>query len=190
MGYPYAPGCENHPSLRVVFTTGYLGFQQGLMTEPHRKEANIVNRFGIEVACFLVMQSYSLDLRQRILTALAEGQTQKQVAQRFAVSLASVQRYQCLERENGIAAPKPWPGRVPRIQPDQHQDLKDLVASRTDWTLDTLAKQWQQQTGVLLSVSVLQRTLARIGCRHKKRVALPPKETRINERHSNKKSQG
>ena len=127
------------------------------------------------------MQAYSLDLRQRIVNALRDGATIHETAQRFAVSTASVKRYQRQHRQTGSLAPTPWPGRTPKIKDEQAGDLRALVARRTDWTLAALCRAWEQEHGVHTSVSVLSDTLQRFKITHKKRVASPPSGTKRSE---------
>jgi transposase len=120
------------------------------------------------------MQAYSVGLRQRIVSALEEaGATIDPVAQRFAVSSASVKRYRRQFQESGTLAAKPWPGRVPEVTADQEQRLKEPVASRTDWTLQTLCSAWNQETGAAdapaVSISVMARTPSRLRITYKKR---------------------
>jgi DNA-binding transcriptional regulator LsrR (DeoR family) len=55
------------------------------------------------------MKAYSLDLRQRILAVCQHGNTNQEVAERFAVSVDTVQRYQRRLKETGTVAPKPIP---------------------------------------------------------------------------------
>ena len=130
------------------------------------------------------MQAYSLDLRQRIIDACNNGQSEKQVAERFAVSLGSVQRYKRQLKQRGTLKQKPWPGRAPKIKKDQKQDLLDLVAADSNATLDSLAEAWKEKHGLEIALDVMSRTLARFGITHKKRVELPPKETSTNEKIS------
>jgi len=132
------------------------------------------------------MQAYSLDLRQRIVNALADGVTIEQTARRFAVSTASVKRYKARLRETGSLAPKPWTGRAPKIRKEQRDDLRALVASRTDWTLDALSAAWHQEHGVQTTVSVLSDTLKRFKITHKKSAASPPSGTKPSAKPSEK----
>ena len=116
------------------------------------------------------MQAYSVDLRQRVVSALAEeGATIELVAQRFCVSSASVKRYKGQLQESGSLAAKPWPGRAPKIAPEQQERLQALVASRTDWTLERLCHRWEEETAVGVTVSVMARTLSRLRITYKKR---------------------
>ena len=130
------------------------------------------------------MQAYSVDLRQRIVDALEDmGATIDSVAQRFCVSSASVKRYKRQLQESGTLAAKPWPGRAPKATAHQEEHLKELVASRSDWTLQTLCGTWNEQTGARVSISVMARTLERLRITYKKRVGSPKSGMRQSERH-------
>src|ERR1700674_1663683 len=48
----------------------------------------------------------SMDLRNRVLTAVAEGASGRRAAVRFGVSASSVSRWRALERKQGDATPK------------------------------------------------------------------------------------
>ena len=52
----------------------------------------------------------SLDLRVRVLAAVASGLSHREVGKRFSVSAASVSRWRALEREQGSARSKPMGG--------------------------------------------------------------------------------
>ena len=123
------------------------------------------------------MKPLSSDLRQRVLDTLQSGQTREQVAQRFCVSLSSVQRIKKRWREQQSLEPKPIPGRDRAVQEDQAAELKHIIASQNDWTLDTLAQAWEQHTGKAISTSALHRNLHWLGYSYKKSVASPRKET-------------
>src|SRR5262249_34082221 len=96
----------------------------------------------------------------------------------FAVSLSTVKRYKAQRQHSGNLAPKPWPGRAPKIKQEQEPALRALVAQRTDWTLDALSAAWHKEHGVQASVSVLSDTLKRFQITYKKRAVSPPSATR------------
>ncbi len=50
----------------------------------------------------------SLDLRVRVLAAVAAGLSHRQAGERFRVSAASVSRWRALQREQGDARPSRW----------------------------------------------------------------------------------
>jgi len=124
------------------------------------------------------MRPYSVDLRERIVLALHQGQTQPQVAARFDVSLSSVQRYARLHKEQHTLCAKPLPGRAPAISKEQEPELERLLQQSSDWTLQSLARVWHQTSGVCISVSALHRHLLRLGYRFKKRAATLPNAPR------------
>ena len=75
----------------------------------------------------------SLDLRVRVLAAVASGLSHRQAGQRFGVSAASVSRWRALEREQGNARPKPMGG----DQRSQHIDAHGaLIVSLYEATPD------------------------------------------------------
>jgi transposase len=123
------------------------------------------------------MKPLSLDLRQRILDTLQSGQTRTQVAERFCVSLSSVQRLKKQWTEQQNLEPKPIPGRQRAVQEDQAAELKEIIATQNDWTLESLAQAWQQHTGKAISTSALHRNLHWLDYSYKKRVASPPSAT-------------
>jgi len=127
------------------------------------------------------MKALSLDLRQRIADALEAGQSQASVAQRFDVSLSSVERLARKKRHGHSLEPGKSPGKTPLVQQEQQHAFEQLAASRTDWTLQRLAHAWQQQAGgKALSQATVLRTLGRIGFAYKKRAASPPTRERVS----------
>jgi transposase len=77
--------------------------------------------------------SLSLDLRVRVLAAVASGLSHRQVGERFGVSAASVSRWRALEREQGSARAKQMGG----DQRSQHIEAHgDLILSLYEATPD------------------------------------------------------
>ena len=114
------------------------------------------------------MKALSLDLRQRIVDALQEGQTRPQVAQRFAVSLATVGRLARQWREQQHLQPKPIPGRSRAVRPSEQETLRALVAADKNATLGSLSDAFFEQTGRRVSISAMQRNLRWLENSHKK----------------------
>jgi len=131
--------------------------------------------------------SLSLDLRQRVVEALQNGQTQRAVAERFAVSLSSVERLARKQSQGQSLHAGISTGRIPQIKTEQYQAFEALVRSRTDWTLQSIATAWQEQGGRPLSIATACRTLKRIQFAFKKSAVSLPNETLKNERRSNEK---
>lgn len=120
------------------------------------------------------MRAFSLDLRQRIVDALQSGQTRTKVAERFGVSLATVDRFAKLWREQKPLSPRPITGRPRAIIGTEQELLQELITSQKDATLESLVQALQEKTGRKVSISALQRNLIWLGYSYKKSRASPP----------------
>lgn len=134
------------------------------------------------------MKALSLDLRQRIADALDTDASQPAIAERFAVSLSSVERIAAKKRRLLDLKPKQSPGRPLKIPEATLPEFEALVRSQNDWTAQALQEAWQQTMGIQLSLSTLTRTLAKIGFTFKKNAASPGKGTRSSGKRSVSKS--
>ena len=65
----------------------------------------------------------SMDLRIRVLAAVAQGLNDSQVGERFGVSAASVSRWRALEREQGEARARPMGGDRRSEWIEAHKDM-------------------------------------------------------------------
>jgi transposase len=111
----------------------------------------------------------SLDLRRRIVEAVAGGSSIRAVARRFAVSPSAAIKLMQRVRATGSPAPDRFGGhRRPLLEP--HGDmLMRLVAAEPDLTLVELRARVQARCGVAVGLSTLHAALHRLGLRHKKR---------------------
>lgn len=84
-------------------------------------------------------KALSLDLRERVLAAIAAGMSGRQAALRFGVSAASASRWRALERRQGDARPGPLGGdrRSKRVEAHAEAILAVLDEAR-DQTLEEL----------------------------------------------------
>jgi transposase len=125
------------------------------------------------------MNAYAEDLRTRILAAVDGGMSKRQAAVVFGVSRSTIKRYAELRRTTGSLAPKPHTAGPPvRIRPTDHATLRAQLAAAPDATLADHCTTWEQTTGVVVSVTTMQRTIARLGWTRKKRPWRPPNATR------------
>jgi transposase len=117
----------------------------------------------------LVMQAYSIDLRQRVLEDCDAGGSTREVALKYRVSESWVRRLKQRRREHGEVAPRrsgnPQP---PRWQAHAEQ-LEQLVAEQPDATLSEL----QQRLGTRLSPQTLSRALRALQLTFKKKSFRP-----------------
>jgi transposase len=116
------------------------------------------------------MKAYSPDLCTKITRAYAEGEgSQRQLARRFHVSLAFIQKMRRRERRTGEpAATRHTGGRRPLLDADSLELVAQLIREQNDLTLSELCEHVSQQRGVRVSVPTMHRTLRRLGLPHKK----------------------
>jgi transposase len=117
------------------------------------------------------MKAYSLDLRQRVLSAALRGdRTIPEVAELFGVSLAFVNKMLRLHRSGEDLAPRPHGGgRTPRLGPRHHRLLRSAVAADNDATLGELREHLAARTRTQVSDSTVSRALKALGLPRKKK---------------------
>ena len=113
----------------------------------------------------------SVDLRQRILAAYdAKEGSQRQLAQRFKVSLSCIRDLRRHYRETGTVQPKPHGGgAVAKLGEAQLPIVQALVKAQPDALLVELCERFAQQTGVQVSVSTMQRAVCKLKLSVKKK---------------------
>jgi transposase len=114
-------------------------------------------------------KALSLDLRERVLAAIAGGTSGRQAALRFGVSAASASRWRALERKQGDARPGPLGGdrRSKRIEAHAEVILALLDEAR-DMTLEELRAALSQR-GLRFGYGTLWRFFDRRAITVKKR---------------------
>jgi transposase len=113
----------------------------------------------------------SVDLRQRIMTAYeAKEGSQRQLAERFKVSLSFIRDLRRHHRETGTVEPKPHGGgAVAKIGKEQLPMIEALVTAQPDALLEELCERFAGKTGVEVSVSTMQRAVCRLKLSVKKK---------------------
>ena len=103
----------------------------------------------------------SVDLRQQILEAYqAKEGFQRQLAERFKVSLSFVRDLMRHYRARGTVQPKPHGGgAIAKLGEEQLPIVEALVKTQPDALLTELCERFVQQTGVEVSVSTLQQAV-------------------------------
>ena len=114
-------------------------------------------------------KALSLDLRTRVLAAVAEGASHREVAARFGVSAASVSRWRALVRTKGDARPGPLGGdrRSGRVEAQADLILR-VLADTPDATLEELRAALRDH-GQSFGYGTLRRFFQRRGITRKKR---------------------
>ena len=106
-------------------------------------------------------KALSVDLRSRVVSAVADGASHREAAARFGVSAASVSRWRRLEREKGDVRPGPLGGDRRSGRIEAHAPLILGMLERTpDITLSELRAELAE-AGVPVGVATLWRFFAR-----------------------------
>ena len=122
-------------------------------------------------------KALSVDLRVRVLAAVAAGLTYRQAGERFGVGAASVSRWRKLEREQGDPKPKALGGdrRSGRIE-GHGATILAMLDDTPDITLEELRRQLADK-GLIFGDGTVRRFLKRHKITRKKRPRTPPNRT-------------
>ncbi len=116
------------------------------------------------------MKPYSLDLRERVIASVEAGElTQPQIAEKYAISLRSVENWARQWRRTGDLKPKPHSSGPQRTLQTQAPLLRQALATQPDLTLAELCLRVATTTQVRSSVSMM--------CRELQHLALPRKKS-------------
>ena len=116
------------------------------------------------------MQAYSLDFRQKIVSAYENGvETIVEVAERFEVSPSFIKKMLAQHRATGSVAPIGHRGGQPRRLTDKHRKwLLRTVLGEPDMTLSDVRERLAEKKQIVVSVPTLSRQLRRLNLRRKK----------------------
>jgi len=122
-------------------------------------------------------QSYSTDLRSRILAAIDGGASAKAVAALFQVSVSYIYKALARREATGETEARPQRNQQTLKLKDLHDAIAAEVASRSDVTLEEL-RTWLLATHqVTASLGLMHKTLARLGLTLKKSRGGPKSRT-------------
>jgi transposase len=126
------------------------------------------------------MKAYSLDLREKIIeTYEAGGITQRELAQRFRVSLYFVVMLLRRWRRDSTLLPKPRGATIkPRLTPEIMQFLDEQIQQECDLSLAQLVELVREKYNVSVSTKTISRMLRRENLRYKKNAFTPASEIR------------
>lgn len=113
-------------------------------------------------------RAYSLDLRERVLQAIAAGLAPSEIERTLGISRRTLRRWQHRHAAGESLAPGQSPGRSRKIAPNQEAALREQVATRPAATLAAHCTQWAHDQQVSVSQATMCRALARLGWTLKK----------------------
>src|SRR5436305_10023004 len=106
----------------------------------------------------LGMRAYSMDLRERIVAAVDAGLPQRQAAERFKVSLRTVERYLSRRRRRGsLAATEQRHGPEPKVRRRLQAWLPARLDAAADATLAEHVAAFVAAGGPPVSLSAMSR---------------------------------
>ena len=122
-------------------------------------------------------KALSVDLRERVVAAIAAGSSCRTAAVRFGVSAASAVRWTALVQEAGSVAPGPLGGDRRSAQTEAHAALiLRLIDQKSDMTLKEIQAE-VAKAGVSAGIGTLRRFFDR--CRMTWKNSLPTPRSRI-----------
>jgi transposase len=113
-------------------------------------------------------RAFSLDLRERLLRALASGLSATEIEHHTGVDATTLRRWRQRQARGESLAPRSAPGRVPLIGPAQYEALRTQVAAHPDATLAEHCAYWAAEQGQPVSVPTMCRLFRRLGLPLKK----------------------
>lgn len=129
------------------------------------------------------MQAYSLDFRQKVVSAYENGlETILEVAERFSVSESFIKKMLARKRSTGDVKPIGHRGGQKKRLSDKHRKwLLKTVLLEPDITLADLQERLEKEKRISVSVPTLSRELRRLNLRRKKNLWQPVSETNESE---------
>jgi len=125
------------------------------------------------------MRAYSIDLRERVVAAVLNGgQTQRAVAERFAVSADTVRRYVRQHRaRGGDLAPRSAPGAARRVPDALLPEVERHVGEHPGTTIKQVRTWLKDAHGLAVSTATAHRMLGRLSVTWKKSHCGRPSKT-------------
>lgn len=124
----------------------------------------------IELCYTTSMKAYSQDLRQRVLRAIDAGASQGEVAETFAVSVATIKRYLKQRRESGHVEPKRIPGRPAVKGAALQAHLLAQLEAHPDLRREEHCRLFKEAHGIGVSPASITRARQALGWTRKKRL--------------------
>lgn len=120
------------------------------------------------------MKPYSTDLRERVVQSVETGDcTIPEAAERFAVSIPSVERWLARQRRSGTCAPLPHAGGPKRVLASAETVLREAITVQPDASLAELCAVVKKRLRLTADASMMCRELQRLRLPRKKRPFTP-----------------
>lgn len=120
---------------------------------------------------------YSMDLRERVISAVEGGMSTRQAAARFSIGIATAGAWARLKRSTGAVAPSRQGKPKGSVLDAQADFIFALIDTVPDITLEEIAERLARERGVKVVSTAVWKFLDRRGMTHKKR---PPMRANRN----------
>jgi len=117
------------------------------------------------------MRPYSEDLRKRIIEAKRAGKSSAELAERFAVSQRTVERYWRRYQERGHCRVEQIGGHLQSRLAGHEKVVAAWITAQPDLSLEELCERCHKELNVTLSISGLWHRLKAMGLSYKKKDA-------------------
>ena len=121
------------------------------------------------------MQAYSIDLRQKVIEFITQGNTQKLATQVFNLNKATVNRWWLRHKKEGHIRPRKNLGKTPKVTMDA---FEIYIAQNLNFTTADMGKYFN------ISSAGAFYWLRKFGFSYKKKPSFTWKQTKKNELHT------
>ena len=115
------------------------------------------------------MSVFGIELRDRIVKAVKQGESKSSVARRFKVARSTVIEYVKRDKAGCLAAKK-HPGPKSWLDDEGRKVLEKQVEDHNDWTLEQHAEGLFKSTGLQVKKSAISKYFKQMKITRKKRV--------------------
>ena len=126
---------------------------------------------------------YSMDLRERVMSAVCGGLSYKEAVARFRVSNSSILRWARRLRETGSFAALPMGGKKPFVLAEQREWIQERLTAKPDLTLRALLGELHDR-GIEVCYFALWNATHRDGISFKKKRSTPASKSALTLRAS------
>jgi transposase len=114
------------------------------------------------------MRAAALAVRRLVIARRTNGESPTSIARDLRLSVRTVNRWWQRWRTDGTFAPRPRPGRSPRLQPPETDALTAYLDEHPTATLAHLCTWLHDTHRIIVSPATMCRTLRRLGwCHHR-----------------------
>lgn len=117
------------------------------------------------------MKPYSMDLRERIVSAIENGGSVRKVAERFTVSKNFVQKLITQKRTKGHVIPGKQGGTATSPAMQHKDQLLDIYKNKPDATLKEYCELFADKTELWISEATMCRTFQKLNLPIKKNIS-------------------